>query len=131
MFLLGYDLSIASAMGFIALAGVAVETGVVMMLYLNLAWQHRLAAGEAIDYPSLRQAVVDGALMRLRPKLMTVMTIIAGLLPIMVGTGTGSEVMQRIAAPMVGGMITSTVLILLVIPAIFLLWKARGIKKPE
>lgn len=131
MFLLGYDLSIASAMGFIALAGVAVETGVVMMLYLNLAWQHRLASGEAIDYPSLRQAVVDGALMRLRPKLMTVMTIIAGLLPIMIGTGTGSEVMQRIAAPMVGGMITSTVLILLVIPAIFLLWKARGIKKPE
>ena len=131
MYLLGYDLSIASAMGFIALAGVAVETGVVMMLYLNLAWQHRLAAGGIIDQAALRQAVVEGALMRLRPKLMTVMTIIAGLLPIMVGTGTGSEVMQRIAAPMVGGMITSTVLILLVIPAVFLLWKSYEIKQPE
>ena len=131
MYLLGYDLSIASAMGFIALAGVAVETGVVMMLYLNLAWQHRLASGGIIDQAALRQAVVEGALMRLRPKLMTVMTIIAGLLPIMVGTGTGSEVMQRIAAPMVGGMITSTVLILLVIPAVFLLWKSYEIKQPE
>ena len=102
-----------------------------MMLYLNLAWQQRLAAGEVIDQAALQQAVVEGALMRLRPKLMTVMTIIAGLLPIMLGTGTGSEVMQRIAAPMVGGMITSTVLILLVIPAVFLLWKAHGIKQRD
>ena len=101
------------------------------MLYLNLAWQHRLATGEVVDQIALRQAVVEGALMRLRPKLMTVMTIIAGLLPIMLGTGTGSEVMQRIAAPMVGGMITSTVLILLVIPAVFLLWKSREIKHSE
>ena len=129
MFLLGYDLSIASVMGFIALAGVAVETGVVMMLYLNLAWQRRLAEGGVIDQTTLREAVVEGALLRLRPKLMTVMTIIAGLLPLMLGSGTGSEVMKRIAAPMVGGMISSTVLILLLIPAVFLLWKSHQIAK--
>ena len=131
MFILGYDLSIASAMGFIALAGVAVETGVVMMLYLNLAWQRRLAEAGVKDEAALHQAVVEGALLRLRPKLMTVMTIIAGLLPLMLGSGTGSEVMKRIAAPMVGGMISSTVLILLLIPAVFLLWKSRQIRKNQ
>jgi len=130
MWLLSYDLSIAAAMGFIALAGVAVETGVVMLLYLNLAWKHRLEQGTVMNLTQLHEAVVEGALMRLRPKLMTVFTIIAGLLPIMFGGGTGSEVMQRIAAPMVGGMITSTILTLVVIPAVFLLWKQHqhGIK---
>lgn len=128
MWLLNYDLSIAAAMGFIALAGVAVETGVVMLLYLNLAWNHRLEQGGVHDAAQLRSAVVEGALMRLRPKLMTVFTIIAGLLPIMYGSGTGSEVMQRIATPMVGGMVTSTILTLVVIPAVFLLWKQKQLE---
>ncbi len=127
VYLLDYKLSVAVAMGFIALAGVAVETAVVMLLYLNIAWKDRLAKLAAPTRDDLRDAIVEGALMRLRPKLMTVLTIIAGLLPIMLGSGTGSEVMRRIAAPMVGGMITSTLLTLLVIPAVFLLWKRRGL----
>ncbi|MFO7604329.1 MAG: efflux RND transporter permease subunit [Gammaproteobacteria bacterium] len=129
MYGLGYDLSIAAAMGFIALAGVAVETGVVMMLYLNLAWRERLATGGRLSSADLYTAVVAGALLRLRPKLMTVLTIIIGLLPILFGSGTGSEVMRRIAAPMVGGMVTSTVLTLLVIPAVYLLWKQRELAR--
>ncbi|KPK39147.1 MAG: cation transporter [Gammaproteobacteria bacterium SG8_47] len=131
IYLLEYKLSVAVAMGFIALAGVAVETAVVMLLYLNLAWNDRLAKLAHPTPEDLREAIVEGALMRLRPKLMTVLTIIAGLLPIMLGSGTGSEVMRRIAAPMVGGMITSTLLTLLVIPAVFLLWKRRGLETRE
>ncbi|UCE90403.1 MAG: efflux RND transporter permease subunit, partial [Pseudomonadota bacterium] len=127
IYLLDYDLSVAVAMGFIALAGVAVETAVVMLLYLNIAWNDRLAKLTTPTREDLRDAIVEGALLRLRPKLMTVLTIIAGLLPIMLGSGTGSEVMRRIAAPMVGGMISSTLLTLLVIPAVFLLWKRRGL----
>ncbi len=129
LYWLHYDLSVAVVMGFIALAGVAVETGVVMLLYLNLAWRKHLDHTDAPSVTELRQAIIEGALLRLRPKLMTVLTIIAGLLPIMLGSGTGSEVMRRIAAPMVGGMVTSTVLTLLVIPAAFLLWKGRGLGK--
>jgi Cu(I)/Ag(I) efflux system membrane protein CusA/SilA len=116
LFLLGYDLSVAVGVGFIALAGVAVEIGVVMLVYLNKA---------AEDHDDIRQAVIDGALMRVRPIIMTVAAIIAGLLPIMLGSGTGSEVMRRIAAPMVGGMISATLLTLVVIPALFLLWRTR------
>jgi Cu(I)/Ag(I) efflux system membrane protein CusA/SilA len=116
LYLLGYDLSVAVGVGFIALAGVAVEIGVVMLVYLNQA---------AETHEDIGQAVVDGALMRVRPIIMTVAAIIAGLLPIMLGGGTGSEVMRRIAAPMVGGMISATLLTLVVIPALFLLWRCR------
>jgi Cu(I)/Ag(I) efflux system membrane protein CusA/SilA len=134
LYLLGYHLSIAVAVGFIALAGVAAETGVVMLLYLNQAWQRHeaLAAGErrALTESDVRSSIVEGALLRLRPKLMTVLTIMVGLLPIMWGSGTGSEVMRRIAAPMVGGMISATILTLVVIPSVFLLWKRSGLREP-
>ena len=130
--LLGYHLSIAVAVGFIALAGVAAETGVVMLLYLNQAWSRRLQEagreGRTLVEADVRESIVEGALLRLRPKLMTVLTIVVGLLPIMWGSGTGSEVMRRIAAPMVGGMASATLLTLVVIPAVFLLWKRRGLR---
>ena len=116
LFLLDYELSVAVGVGFIALAGVAVEIGVVMLVYLNQA---------ARDNDDIKEAVLEGALLRVRPIIMTVAAIIAGLLPIMLGGGTGSEVMRRIAAPMVGGMISATLLTLAVIPALFLLWHSR------
>jgi Cu(I)/Ag(I) efflux system membrane protein CusA/SilA len=113
--------------GFIALAGVAAETGVVMLIYLDHAWEEvqarRRAEGKSATMTDLYAAVMEGAVERVRPKMMTVVAIMAGLLPIMWGTGTGSEVMSRIAAPMVGGMISSTVLTLVVIPAIYALVK--------
>jgi Cu(I)/Ag(I) efflux system membrane protein CusA/SilA len=127
MWLLGYNLSVAVAVGFIALAGVAAETGVVMLIYLDHAWeaaQERCKAeNRRVASADLYAAVMEGAVERVRPKLMTVVAIMAGLLPIMWSTGTGSEVMSRIAAPMVGGMISSTVLTLIVIPAIYALVK--------
>ncbi len=122
IYLLGHNLSIASAVGFIALAGVAAEFGVVMLLYLRNAWDQRIAAGKTSP-ADLHDAIAEGAVMRVRPKAMTVAVILAGLLPIMFGEGTGSEVMQRIAAPMVGGMITAPLLSMLVIPAAFLLMR--------
>jgi Cu(I)/Ag(I) efflux system membrane protein CusA/SilA len=126
---LGYNLSVAVAVGFIALAGVTVEIGVLLMVYLNRAYQKRerisLDSGRAMTFDDLSQSVVEGALLRIRPILMTVLSTIIGLLPIMVGTGTGSEIMRRIAAPMVGGMVSSTLLLLLVIPAIFVGWKHK------
>ncbi len=136
MWVLGYNLSVAVAVGFIALAGVAAETGVVMLIYLDHAWAElkakRRAAGATPTVGDLYDAVMEGAVERVRPKMMTVVAIMAGLLPIMWGTGTGSEVMSRIAAPMVGGMISSTVLTLAVIPAIYALvkqWRLqRGIE---
>jgi Cu(I)/Ag(I) efflux system membrane protein CusA/SilA len=112
---------VATAVGFIALAGVAAEFGVVMLVYLRSAWQRRLAAGEPADAAMLLAAIHEGAVLRVRPKAMTVAVILAGLLPDHVGDGTGSEVMQRIAAPMVGGMITAPLLSMLVIPAAYLL----------
>ena len=117
----------AVAVGLIALAGVAAETGVVMLLYLRQALERRLAdlGGAALDAAALREAIIEGALLRLRPKLMTVLTIIIGLLPILWGDGTGSEVMRRIAAPMVGGMVSATLLTLVVLPAAFLLVHGR------
>ena len=127
MWLLDYNLSVAVAVGFIALAGVAAETGVVMLIYLDHAWAATrakcLASGRAPGPADLYLAVMEGAVERVRPKMMTVVAITAGLLPIMWGTGTGSEVMSRIAAPMVGGMISSTILTLAVIPAIYALTK--------
>jgi Cu(I)/Ag(I) efflux system membrane protein CusA/SilA len=129
LYLLDYHLSVAVGVGFIALAGVAVEIGVIMLVYLKQAWleQNRKAQLEnrPFDRDDLDRAVVNGALRRVRPIMMTVAAIIAGLLPIMLGSGTGSEVMRRIAAPMVGGMISATILTLAVIPAVFLLWR-RG-----
>ena len=132
MWALGYNMSVAVAVGFIALAGVAAETGVVMLIYLDHAWQQareRCRTEGKIPGPSdLYGAVMEGAVERVRPKMMTVVAIMAGLLPIMWGTGTGSEVMSRIAAPMVGGMISSTVLTLGVIPALYALvkqWQLR------
>ena len=127
MWLLDYNLSVAVAVGFIALAGVAAETGVVMLIYLDHAWEVAQArcrtSGRVPGTAELYAAVMEGAVERVRPKMMTVVAIMAGLLPIMWGTGTGSEVMSRIAAPMVGGMISSTVLTLAVIPAIYALVK--------
>jgi Cu(I)/Ag(I) efflux system membrane protein CusA/SilA len=133
LYLLDYNLSVAVGVGFIALAGVAVEIGVVMLVYLNQALRHSpaFAQGRHPTLADLRQAVVDGALLRVRPIMMTVAAIIAGLLPIMLGDGTGSEVMRRIAAPMVGGMISATVLTLVVIPAVFLIWKRRTLLRGE
>jgi len=123
IYALGHAFSVATAVGFIALAGVAAEFGVVMLVYLRAAWQRRLDAGEPADAATLRAAIHEGAVLRVRPKAMTVAVILAGLLPIMIGTGTGSEVMQRIAAPMVGGMITAPLLSMLVIPAAWLLMR--------
>ena len=135
LYLLGYDLSVAVGVGFIALAGVAVEIGVVMLVYLNQAMrQHASTAqaeGRTLSIADVQQAVIDGALLRVRPIMMTVAAIVVGLLPIMFGGGTGSEVMRRIAAPMVGGMISATVLTLVVIPALFLLWRRRSVRGDE
>jgi Cu(I)/Ag(I) efflux system membrane protein CusA/SilA len=132
LYLLDYDLSIAAAVGFIALAGVAAETGVVMIMYLEHAWAERRQRAAAENREPTRKelhdAIVEGALLRLRPKLMTVITVIVGLLPIMWGSGTGSEVMRRIAAPMVGGMVTATVLTLVILPSLYLIvngWRLR------
>jgi Cu(I)/Ag(I) efflux system membrane protein CusA/SilA len=126
---LGYNWSVAVAIGFIALAGVAAETGVVMLIYLDHAWKARQADGRRATLRDLYDAVVEGAVERVRPKLMTVTAIMAGLLPILWGTGTGASVMKRIAAPMVGGMISSTVLTLVVIPAVYSLWKEREVRQ--
>jgi Cu(I)/Ag(I) efflux system membrane protein CusA/SilA len=125
IYLLGHDVSIATAVGFIALAGVAAEFGVVMLIYLKQSWEARLAAGHAPTFDLLDEAIREGAVLRVRPKAMTVSVIIAGLLPIMWSHGTGSEVMQRIAAPMIGGMITAPLLSLFVIPAAFRVLRRR------
>jgi Cu(I)/Ag(I) efflux system membrane protein CusA/SilA len=127
IWLLGYNMSVAVAIGFIALAGVAAETGVVMLIYLDHAWAAQRVAGGRPTLRQLYDAVMEGAVERVRPKLMTVTAIMAGLLPILWGSGAGASVMKRIAAPMVGGMISSTVLTLVVIPAIYSLWKEREV----
>ena len=131
LWLAGYNTSVAVWVGFIALAGVAAETGVVMLLYLDEAWKERHAEGRLREESDLVAAVYDGAVGRLRPKVMTVATVILGLAPILWSHGTGADVMKRIAAPMVGGMVTSTLLTLVVIPAIYLLWKRRLLPAPE
>ncbi len=126
LWLLGHNMSVASGVGFIALAGLAAEFGVIMLLYLKHAWEPRLAAGKT-GAADLLDAIREGAVLRVRPKAMTVAVIIAGLLPIMYGTGTGSEAMQRIAAPMVGGMVSAPLLSMFVIPAVFLLLRRRRV----
>ncbi len=134
LYLLGYNMSVAVGVGFIALAGVAVEIGVVMLVYLNQAYNKYTVRAGLVHTPSIdeiREAVIEGALLRVRPIMMTVSAIIAGLLPIMLGSGTGSEVMRRIAAPMIGGMVSATMLTLVVIPAVFFVWKKSLLKKGE
>jgi len=135
---LDYNLSVAVAVGFIALAGVAAETGVVMLVYIQNAWADTVArcsaAGRAPDYADVYEATMHGAVERVRPKIMTVVTTIAALAPVMWATGTGSEIMRRIAAPMVGGMLSSTVLTLVVIPALYALvlqWRLRRGDQPS
>ena len=132
MYLLGYNMSVAVAVGFIALAGVAAEIGVIILIYMDSALrairERRGAAGERLSAGDLHDAVIQGALLRVRPIMMTVFAIIAGLLPIMWGTGAGSEVMRRIAAPMVGGMVSATILTLMVIPAIYAMVKGWSLE---
>jgi Cu(I)/Ag(I) efflux system membrane protein CusA/SilA len=125
LYLLGHAISVASVVGFIALAGVAAEFGVIMLLYLKQAWEQRLAAGAVPSVELLLEAIREGAVQRVRPKAMTVAVIVAGLVPIMFGSGAGSEVMQRIAAPMVGGMLSAPLLSMLVVPVAFLLMRRR------
>ncbi len=131
LYLLDYNMSVAVGVGFIALAGVAVEIGVVMLVYLNQALERHQREAEQqsrqMTIRDVREAVTEGALLRVRPIMMTVAAIVVGLLPIMLGGGTGSEVMRRIAAPMVGGMISATVLTLVILPAVFLLWKQASV----
>ncbi|MFH0261930.1 efflux RND transporter permease subunit [Vibrio barjaei] len=133
MHYLGYNFSIAVGVGFIALAGVAVEIGVIMLVYLNQAWHARKLAAQENQSPltldMLTEAIREGSGLRVRPVMMTVLTVIIGLIPIMYGSGTGSEVMQRIAAPMIGGMASALLLTLLVIPAIYKLWKSKEINQ--
>jgi len=133
LYLLDYNMSVAVGVGFIALAGVSVEIGVIMLVYLNQALQLHIKKAQqekrGVTLEELRKAVQEGALLRVRPIMMTVATIIAGLLPIMLGSGTGSEVMRRIAAPMVGGMVSATILTLVVLPSMFLLMKQKSVIK--
>jgi Cu(I)/Ag(I) efflux system membrane protein CusA/SilA len=124
---LGYNLSVAVWVGIIALAGVAAETGVVMLVYLDEGYDRRVREGRMTTAHDLREAILEGAVQRVRPKMMTVAAIMGGLLPIMWTTGTGADVMKRIAAPMIGGMVSSTVLTLLVIPILYALWRSRSL----
>ncbi len=129
LYLLGYNMSIAVWVGMIALAGLAAETGVVMLLYLELAYKQWKSEGRLNSMDDLRDAVMYGAVKRLRPKMMTVSVILAGLIPVMFSHGTGADVMQRIAAPMIGGVITSSILTLVIYPAIYMIWKGREFRK--
>src|SRR5262249_36901464 len=131
IWMLGHAVSVATSVGFIALAGVAAEFGVVMLLYLTEALTRRLKAGAPFNETTLADAIREGAVLRVRPKAMTVAVVLAGLIPIMVGHGAGSEVMQRIAAPMVGGMITAPLLSMFVIPAAWLLLQRRRVARSQ
>ena len=131
MYVLGYNMSVAVAVGFIALAGLAAETGIVMLAYLDEVYERRKAEGRLVTMSDLYDGIIEGAVLRVRPKLMTVATTIIGLLPVMAGNvfESGSQVMQRIAAPMVGGLVSATVLTLLIIPAIYMVWKGFLLKR--
>jgi len=126
----GYNLSVAVWVGIIALAGLDAETGVVMLLYLDLAYDEWKQRGRLLTTTDLRDAIYHGAVKRVRPKAMTAAVIIAGLLPILWSHGTGADTMKRIAMPMVGGVVTSTLMELLVYPAIFYIWRRRGLAAP-
>ncbi len=127
LYLLDYNLSIAVWVGIIALAGLAAQTGVVMIIYLDEFYEKMIIEGKS-GLDDLAKAIHDGAVQRVRPKMMTVMAMIMGLLPLMWSTGTGADVMKRIAAPMVGGLVTSTILTLIIIPAIYAIWRGRSLK---
>ncbi|MGH7466062.1 MAG: efflux RND transporter permease subunit, partial [Longimicrobiales bacterium] len=129
MWLLDYNMSVATAIGFISLAGLAAETGVIMLIYLDHAYRDRRAENRMHNRDDVDAAVTYGAVERVRPKIMTVSAIIFGLLPILWGHGAGADVMKRIAAPMVGGMVSSTILTLIVIPAIYSLWKQWEVER--
>jgi Cu(I)/Ag(I) efflux system membrane protein CusA/SilA len=131
LYLLDYNLSIAVGIGIIALAGIAVETSVIMLVYLNEAWRDLQQTGAAISSNALKEAVLHGATRRVRPVLMTASATVVGLLPILYGTGTGSEVMSRLAAPMVGGMLSAVALTLLVLPLVYFLWRSRLLQKTQ
>jgi Cu(I)/Ag(I) efflux system membrane protein CusA/SilA len=128
LYLAGFNMSVAVWVGIIALLGVDAETGVVMLLYLDIAYEKAKANGKLLDMNQLKEAIFEGAVKRIRPKIMTVMTTFLGLLPILIGMGAGSDVMKRIAAPMAGGIFTSMILELTVYPAIFYVWKKRELK---
>jgi copper/silver efflux system protein len=131
IYLLGHALSVATAVGFIALAGLSAEFGVITLLYLKHAWEGRIKNGEPETVDTLLASIREGAVQRVRPKAMTVAVILAGLLPIMLGHGTGSEIMQRIAAPMVGGMVSAPLLSMLVIPVIYRLMRGRALERAQ
>jgi Cu(I)/Ag(I) efflux system membrane protein CusA/SilA len=126
---LDYNLSVAVAVGMIAVAGLAVEMGLLMMLYLDLTWRRYVAAGSLKYRKDLTQAIAEGASQRIRPMLMTGLSSFLGLVPIMFSTGSGSDVMKRIAAPMLGGVGTALILVLIVFPAVFSFWRGRGLPK--
>ncbi|MCK9588455.1 MAG: efflux RND transporter permease subunit, partial [Terrimicrobiaceae bacterium] len=130
LYLLGYNLSVAAWVGIIALAGLDAETGVVMLLYLDLAYGDWKKKGAMRNLDDLRDAIYHGAVKRVRPKAMTACVIVAGLMPILWSHGAGADVMKRIATPMVGGVVTSTLMELLVYPAIFFIWRSRAMRKP-
>ncbi len=129
LYFLNYNMSIAVWVGIIALAGLDAETGVVMLLYLELAHEKWLKEGKLNSINALKESIMYGAVKRIRPKIMTVSVILAGLIPIMFSHGAGSDVMKRIAAPMVGGVVTSTILELIIYPAIYMIWKGREFKQ--
>lgn len=131
LYFLGYNLSVAVGVGAIALAGVTAEIGVILLAYLDQSYNEMKQAGELRSSEDLKEAVIHGTVMRIRPVFMTVTAIIAGLLPIMWGNGTGSQIMKRIAAPMIGGMVSATLLSLIVIPAIYFLWKRRSVNSKQ
>jgi Cu(I)/Ag(I) efflux system membrane protein CusA/SilA len=131
LYLLNYNMSIAVWVGIIALAGLDAETGVVMLLYLELAYNQWKKEGKLKGIADLKEAIMHGAVKRIRPKIMTVSVILAGLIPIMFSHGAGADVMKRIAAPMVGGVITSTILELIIYPAIYMIWKGRELRKAQ
>jgi Cu(I)/Ag(I) efflux system membrane protein CusA/SilA len=129
LYVLDYNLSVAVVVGFIALAGLAAETGVVMLVYLDESYQRRQTEGRMSSPADLQDAIIEGAVDRVRPKLMTVSTTFIGLLPVMWGTESGSEVMKRIAAPMVGGLVSSAILTLVIIPVVYDIWKRLALRQ--
>jgi len=131
MYILGYNVSIAAWVGMIALMGLDAETGVFMLLFLDLSYHEAEKAGRLRNLPELHEAIIHGAVKRIRPKMMTVMAASIGLMPIMWSTGSGADVMKRVAAPMVGGLFTSFLMELLVYPAIYLLWRKRQLRMAE
>ena len=128
VYLYDFNMSVAVVVGFIALAGVAAEIGIIMLTYLDQAYKKAVKEGEMESLTDLRAAIYKGTALRIRPIMMTVLSVVIGMLPILWGTGTGSEVMQRIAAPMIGGMISTTILGLLVLPTLYYLWKGRELR---